>query len=380
MKVGDPSGDPAGDPADAPQAVEPKKFQVNAKAGLLTYNDCKWENEDDIKQHHKELHEKTKHNIVCSSTGEKEGRFHGHTFFETDERVNVDLQFFQTSKSGPVGDFQPNRGKNIPQGHYYCCCPYKSSFLFGFMDNVVKAQANWLMNLWKKDKIERIINALATEKLLTPQLQAQISTNNNYREQMENAAQLEIRANFLKSQMRKFKPNDLVESWKSSLKVVTHRYKFLVLCGGSMLRKTEFAKSLFENPFVHKDKVDWDGYSWKNHGCIIFDDINQCGGSVEHIWKYVRTNKVLFQSSSVVAVNTSATNCYKRDVCVVQKPIIICTNDGLLDKYVSAEYQEWIKQNCVWIKVDKPMPFKERLCEPDQPDWPEAEDMDWETP
>ena len=72
-------------------------------------------------------------------------------------------------------------------------------------------------------------------------------------------------------------------------------------------------------------------------------------------------NKVLFQASSTVAVNTSATNCYKRDVCVVQKPIIICTNDSLVDHKLfvanSAEYRAWIEANSVWVDVKEPIPF-----------------------
>ena len=67
----------------------------------------------------------------------------------------------------------------------------------------------------------------------------------------------------------------------------------------------------------------------------------------------------MFQSSSIVLVNTSATSCYKRDGCVVQKPIIICTNDGLLDNFVSAPYGEWIEANSVWVDVDQPIPFED---------------------
>ena len=115
------------------------------------------------------------------------------------------------------------------------------------------------------------------------------------------------------------------------------------------------------------DKVDWDGYSWLENGCIIFDDINQ----PDHIWKYLRTNRVLFQSSSIVAVNTSATNCYKRDVCVVQKPIIICTNDGLFEPFVSAQYRKWIEANSEWVDISEPVlsvvrPFEapqDRVCQ-----------------
>lgn len=104
---------------------------------------------------------------------------------------------------------------------------------------------------------------------------------------------------------------------------------------------------------MHKDKVDWDGYSWLHNGCVIYDDVRQ----PNHIWQYVIQNKVLFQASSVVAVNTSATNCYKRDVCVVQKPQIICTNDGLLEPFVKATDREWILANSVWLDVTEPIPF-----------------------
>ena len=61
------------------------------------------------------------------------------------------------------------------------------------------------------------------------------------------------------------------------------RYTFLVLCGKSKTRKTEFAKQLFGNPFRHKNKIDWSDYDWEEHGSIIYDDVSQ----PELIWKYV---------------------------------------------------------------------------------------------
>jgi len=176
---------------------------------------------------------------------------------------------------------------------------------------------------------------------------------NNYNKKIRVQKQLQERNDRMVLKLSLFAPIEVVENWKKQFLEEEFRYEFLVLEGPSKMRKTEFAKSLFKKPFIHKDKIDWSDYDWEVHDCIIFDDVNL----PDHIWKYVRTNKVLFQSSSTVAVNTSATNCYKLDVCVVQKPIIICTNDGLLDNFVSAPYREWIQSNSVWLTIESPIPF-----------------------
>jgi len=75
------------------------------------------------------------------------------------------------------------------------------------------------------------------------------------------------------------------------------------------------------------------------------------------IWPYVHDNKMLFQASGIVSVNSSNTNCFKRDICVCQVPIVICTNDGLLEPFCTAPFREWVDSNCVWIDVDDPFPF-----------------------
>lgn len=354
------------------EEVEKKKFRVQCKAGLLTYNNPVEKDKDNknrydgkyppyvletlLAEHHNILEKKFKHSVKLSSCVEKEGRAHWHTFFECDEVVDCDLQYFATVESGPVGDFVSNNGKNILQGHWYTQCVFKTSHIAAYttLPPIIPKQ-NWLMDKWQQGKIEKIKEALTAAKLLKPQLVQWIDAVNNKAEVDRIQRELDARQARVQAQLKPFASNLLVDEWKKTFSVEELRYKFLVLCGASKMRKTEFAKSLFKNPFMHKDKVDWDGFQWQTHGCIIFDDINL----PDHIWKYVRTNKVMFQSSSIVAVNTSATNCYKRDVCVVQTPIIICTNDGLLDNFVSAQYREWIQSNSVWLDVDEPMPLAE---------------------
>ena len=47
----------------------------------------------------------------------------------------------------------------------------------------------------------------------------------------------------------------------------------------------------------------------------------------------------------------------KQNICVADKPQIICTNIGLLDPefFVEAEHRDWIWQNSVWVDVDEPL-------------------------
>jgi hypothetical protein len=333
------------------------KFRVACKAGLLTYNDPA---EDvDLVEMSKELKEKFTADIHLSLCVEKESRLHVHVFFESDSVIDCDLAYFETTKSGKPGDFKANRGKNVDRGHWYVQCEWKKSHITCEFDRLIKPAEKWVMDEWKNDKIEKVQEALAAYKLLKPQLQQQIQSVMNYQEKEKVNKLLCDRDLRIQETMKKFAKFTSVEEWRAQYVVEQLRYKFLVLCGPSKLRKTEFAKSLFPKYHHHKDKIDWDGYSWLDNGSVIFDDINL----PDHIWKYVRQNKVLFQASSIVAVNTSATNCYKRDVCVVQKPIIICTNDGLLDNFVSAPYREWIEANSVWVDVAVPIPFKDEVPE-----------------
>lgn len=359
------------DPPDEPmpevnEPPEKKPYRVNSKAGLVTYSlgDTKVECLSDLKEMMEELKKKFKHDLklsMCLEVCPESGKFHCHVFYECTERLDCLLTYFETSKSGKPNDFKPNNGSNIQRGHFYVQCEWKKGQVCNEYDEYVLPLEKWVMDLWKQKKIQKITEALTAYKLLKPQLVQQINCQENKEEKIITDKMLREREERIQGDMRGFAPNQVVDEWRETFKKETMRYKFLVLHGPSRMRKTEFAKSLFPNYHHHKDKIDWDGYSWLKNGSVIFDDIQ---GQPEHIWKLVQHNKILFQSSSTVAVNTSATNCYKRDICVVQKPIIICTNDNLLEKFISAPFREWIYANCVWVDVTEPIPFLENQCPP----------------
>jgi len=347
-----------------PKADKPDPYRVQCKAGLLTYNFWKGKTEEDLQKHHDELKAKFKHEYEFSSCVEEESRLHGHTFFEGEEKMDCALSFFETSVSGLPSDIENNRGKNLAQGHYYCQCIYKKSHIMCLFDVKKNPCGEWLMNLWKRNKITDtvILDALATEKLLKPMYQQQIHAVTNHKEKIRIEKMLAEKAIRMKKNLKEFVRIPQVDKWLEQYEEELYRYNFLVLHGKSKLRKSKYAESLFRNPFIHEDKMDWDGYSWVDHDAIIFDDVNL----PDHIWQFVKKNKVFMQAGvcKTMAINTSATNCYKRDICVVGKSIVICTNDDLLEPFVNAEFREWVEANSVWINITEKIPFKEEVVLP----------------
>ena len=345
-----------------PAGEKKEAYRVQCKAGLLTYNNSLIQSIEGLEKHHEELRAKfPNHDLELSSCVEKESRLHMHTFFSSDTKMDCDLSNFSTAMSGKVDDCKPNRGTNVARGHYYCQCKWKSSQICCKFDIVKHPCGEWLMNYWKDGKVEKIIEALAAEKLLTPRFQMQIQAVNNYNEKVRVEKMLAERKHRMQRKLKKFAVIPKVQVWLEQYESEEFRYKFLVLHGPSQMRKTQFARSLFKNPHVHQDKIDWDGYSWESNDAIIFDDVN----IPDHIWRFVKINKVLMQAQQdPVPVNVSATNCFKRDICVCQKPIVICTNDNLLDPFVSAEYRLWIEANCVWLDVEEPIAYFDDVCVP----------------
>jgi len=124
-------------------------------------------------------------------------------------------------------------------------------------------------NLWKAGKVEKIEKALADENLLKPQYQNQIRACSNYKEKERVEKMMIERKARITAKTVKFAVNPIVQCWLEKYEVEEFRYDFLVLCGPSNKRKTEFAKSLFKNYFHHKGAVDWDGYQYGVHDGII---------------------------------------------------------------------------------------------------------------
>jgi len=205
---------PAKSEAEKP---EKKKYRVQAKAGLLTYNNPKvgvLDPREFLEGVRTELREKYS-DMEFSLCLEKESRLHMHIFFESEERIDCDLQHFATSLSGTVDDCKSNRGKNIPQGHYYCQCKWKNSHIECVFDIAKNPFGDWLMSLWKATpcKLDNIEEALAAEKLLVPRFQQQIRAVNNQKEKIRIEKVMAEYKQQLDAKKEKFAPVVEVQQW-----------------------------------------------------------------------------------------------------------------------------------------------------------------------
>ena len=131
-----------------------------------------------------------------------------------------------------------------------------------------------------------------------------------------------------------------IDEWKKQYDHIDFRYHFLVLHGPSRTGKTELARSLYNNAYVHKGSIDWSKYDSRVHDVIIFDD-------VPNIYAYVDDNRALFQAGpDGIVVNTSATNAFAHTIYLAGKPMIITSND------VPPADNEWIAANARVVFID----------------------------
>jgi len=328
---------------------EGKEFQIKAKAVLLTYHietDLCPDLQTFISTFSDFLHDSDR----VSYCRERGSSNHFHVFLERMKQIDCSSKHFNLFDCNP--NAQPNLCKGsgfrlaADRGHFYVYCEYKNTHLesqatwMPCEDYVVRSK--WIMDLWGKNKIndDQVIPCLAHYKCLTPATEAQIRMSVARKKSDDKALHKRARMARLTSTLQTFIPNSHVDSWKLSYDTESFRYKFLTLVGPSRLGKTQYARSLFTNPFVHSDSICWHGYDEDHHSCVIFDD-------VKSIWKYVSDNRALFQAAGDVTVQTSATNLYAICVDVFAKPLIITTN--------SEPTSDWAIANSLIVHVTEPL-------------------------
>lgn len=324
-------------------------FHIKAHAFMLTYNwpdDKTYDFEEFVNVFREE---KMDPRDVASFVHEKETRDHFHVYLHSTRQIDCDNSVYNMwEMENP--NVKPNTMSGsgykvaVQRGHFYVSCEHKKSYIVGISDyppNVAYVvRQKWIMDLWAKDKIADPISAMAFYNCLTPAAQAQVTMSLN-RKRLDNkkAAKVARREAILAS-FSAFPKIDCVEEWKLHYNTVLARYNFLVLWGPSRTGKTEYARSLFKNPFIHEDSVCWNGYDEDEHDVIIFDD-------VKSVYKYISDNRKLFQASSDVMTQTSATNVYALSVDVTAKPIIVTSNEP--------PGSEWIMANAVIHNVKGPL-------------------------
>lgn len=144
------------------------------------------------------------------------------------------------------------------------------------------------------------------------------------------------------SRFKQFDVPDVLSEWVAMclMRPRPDRPKSLWISGSSRLGKTEWARSLGQH-------IYWNGQSnidcWDSDaGYLILDDFN---------WDYVPSKKALIGAQ----LHITLTDKYrkKRSLEWGNPCIYLCNQDQ--DVYHSCKEREWLRANCVYVELNKPL-------------------------
>lgn len=329
-----------------------KVYNIKCKAFLLTYNKVNVKTYEGMIVFLDEIKKKSdceRRYSICLEEYKEEGKEgnHIHLYIHSGKTVKCQLSYFDVGDN-KVSDCQPNTTKGsgyynaMHRGHFYVQCKHKLGHLYEFSDFVANQdftiKPEWIMSLWRKEKLANPIESLTHYKCITPRLEQEIECWNN--KQSNKHEKLSKRRKILDGKMMPFKEFAIVEEWKEQYNDILYRYKFLIIFGPSDLGKTLYAMSLFKNPYRHKQVIDWSKYDDETHDCIIFDDI-------PNFYDWVIQNKITMQANDIITINTSTTMCYAKEIYLADKPMIALLNDPPPDN------SEWIFANSVIFQLNE---------------------------
>lgn len=337
------------------QANQSAAFEVHCKAAMFTY-----QQEVTLAQ----LAELPQWHLVDDYTiGVEQGsHVHTHVMLTFRDTVKHSITNWHINDAPPNVNPNRTRGRgfalSVQRAHFYCACPFKKGHIrttTNVEHPVVKAE--WIKTLWTQDKLDDPVAAAAHYKCLTPHFEQTVKRTDAHRKATQRADFHARRQAILKQQQHPFKTYPIIQEFKAQFTETKQRYKFLWLHGPSRMGKTLLAKSLYRNPYVHRNGIDWSAYDPTVHDAIIFDDAYDAQ-------EYVLRHKVLFQSSEITTVNTSKTNCYSLMVDTAEVPIIVCSNSRPHDDWVLANsYLQDIIEPTYWEQDEDADPLEDVLPE-----------------
>lgn len=174
----------------------------------------------------------------------------------------------------------------VNRGHFYCWVAKRGSLYRGTNWKPFfhyRVNGKWLEDLWADDKLE---NKLYME------LSLQVRKGHAARKREydvvvaeEKAARIERRIADVNVALAKlqapFRTFSLVSEWEDTFFNIDFRWKILVLCADSSSGKSNFAESLFANPFIltveSAQNLDLKDFDYERNDGIILDNVNSWG-------------------------------------------------------------------------------------------------------
>ena len=294
-------------------------------------------------------------------------RVHGHVFLRSfPKKIRVRSADMFCFKGGLphktdslMGGGIRVRGHGSNAGFYYLQCPKIGTVFQGgtgkpFRDYLVNGE--WIMSLiqagkmsYKNARAEIIRSSKNLPRLLPALDRWHVET-----QRIALQAHMEEVQRDLEAIKKPFRRIDAVADWIASHQVNAMRYKFLVLCGGSGLGKTQYAKSLVEAGrtlelnMASAPEPDLREYDHNLHDLILFDE---CAP------KQILRQKKLFQCPAVeVGLAASATSCHAYKVWVHKKLFVVATNVWQHEiARLPCDDASWLAANSVVVEVLEPL-------------------------
>ena len=138
--------------------------------------------------------------------------------------------------------------------------------------------------------------------------------------------------------MAPYKKFPQVTAWENSILEVCFRWKVLALCADSAAGKSNFAESLFENPYCltveDSDHLDLKNFDRDKHDGIVLDNVNSWGQLLS--WR-----AVLQARNAKFKGGTSATNMYAWSKYLYGVPFVATVDFDAPDAYLIDESSPW---------------------------------------
>ena len=229
---------------------------------------------------------------LCTHTLAKERmiRVHAHAFLRNGGKIRINRGSFLSfhgvephrSDQGSGGTVKA-RGSSGNAGLYYLQTPkigsiFRSGSLEPFKDYLVSGE--WIMNLVQAGKMEYHVarDELVRSAKNLPRLLQSLDRWHAEVQRCKLRGRMERVQREVDATRKPFKCIPIIDDWVKSHSEFAMRFKFLVLCGGSGLGKTQFAKNLvpagkcLELNMACAPEPDMREYDFNLHDLVLFDE------------------------------------------------------------------------------------------------------------
>lgn len=143
-----------------------------------------------------------------------------------------------------------------------------------------------------------------------------------------------------------------VTAWEDSFLKLDFRWKILVLCADSSSGKSNFAETLFDNPFLltveGSQHLDLKGFDYEKHDGLVLDNVNS--------WGQILQWRALLQARNAKSKGgQSATNVFSYTQYLYGVPVVATVDLDAPDAHlVDREHEErskWLCRNCTIVRL-----------------------------